>query len=143
MPFFCLRIMMLSSFTQCVYTVSPQPEVENNETLLSACADLFSNHYGVWGSHHPKHGQRVTLTSKKLKSDYLFNKKTCFLVTASYHNQLIGHVFYCRFFFPPRQGYISWITQMVVGGGKTYNLKKPLSKSFLPSKKKEKKNRAS
>src|SRR5689334_16372080 len=74
-------------------------------TLYDECAQLFSQHYGVWGNHSHKQGQRVILSSSRLKDQHIFNK-SCGVCIAKKGNQLIGHAFYCR--FPFQQGMCSY-----------------------------------
>ena len=83
-----------------------------SEALLSQCATLFGDHYGVWGANGRKPGERVKLGPRRLKSQCLFDKN-CFVVLARKQNgELVGHAFVCR--FPWGDGFASWITQLVV-----------------------------
>lgn len=71
-----------------------------SEEILQQCAKLFSENYGVWGKLEVKPGEPIHLSAARLRSQCLFNEKTCSLVTASLSNdELIGHCFVCRFPF--------------------------------------------
>ena len=80
------------------------------ETIMSACANLFSEHYGVW-QHNKKH---VRMSSYKLRSEYLSNTN-CRLAYADdpITGEIIGHVFY-TIFHVDGLGLVIWITQLVV-----------------------------
>lgn len=80
--------------------------------LLAKCATLFSEHYGTWAES----GKRVKLSPKLLTNNYLFDKDTCFLVTATFSatHTLVGHAFACRFHSDQLNGYVTWVTQLVV-----------------------------
>jgi GNAT superfamily N-acetyltransferase len=97
-----------------------------NEDLLEKCAKLFSTNYGIWGEKGVKPGKPVTLSASRLKSQYLFNPRTCSVVTAMTYksDELVGHAFVCRFpfldgnksfwSFSHRAGVAAWVTQLVV-----------------------------
>lgn len=56
------------------------------------------------------------LVVTKLREQLLFDDDTCFLVTATLHNELVGHAFGCQFWYPSGQSRhrVTWITQLVV-----------------------------
>jgi hypothetical protein len=102
-----------------VYTIIPNRAVTSD--LLKKCAELFSNHYGIW-SDKGEHkafipvfpGSRVKMGPSRLKKDYLFNDR-CGLVTAQVGDILIGHVFFTMFYMLPHCEYeVRWVTQLVV-----------------------------
>jgi len=102
------------------------------EEVLTECAALFSNHYGKWGEKGSKPGNQVSLSSKRLRSQYLFDE-TCFAITAqNSKDKIIGHAFYCQ--FPFLEGKAAWVTQLVVH--KEYRskgiAKQLLSKTWSP-----------
>ena len=83
-----------------------------SNAILSQCATLFGEHYGVWGANGYKPGERVKLGRHRLKSQWLFDKN-CFVVLARKQTgELVGHAFVCRFLWGA--GFASWITQLVV-----------------------------
>ncbi len=70
------------------------------EEILQKCSVLFGENYGTWGPKGPKPGQNVTLSAKRLRSQYLFNSKSCSLVTVmNSSDELLGHAFVCSFNF--------------------------------------------
>lgn len=69
-----------------------------NENVLEKCSLLFSTDYGIWGEKGVKPGKPVALSASRLKSQCLFNPKTCSLVAAmTKTGELVGHAFVCRF----------------------------------------------
>lgn len=93
-----------------VYTRTPASDVSDMQ--LEACAQLFSNHYGVWGQGSGREpGSRVRLSAPRLKAQCLFNE-ACFLCTASVGGTLVGHAFVTN--FPYNSSSVSWITQLCV-----------------------------
>eukprot|EP00026_Physarum_polycephalum_P015177 Phypoly_transcript_15801.p1 GENE.Phypoly_transcript_15801~~Phypoly_transcript_15801.p1 ORF type:complete len:228 (+),score=21.34 Phypoly_transcript_15801:116-799(+) len=83
--------------------------------VLTKCATLFSENYGVWAPTAPPNlvGKRVRMNAERLKQQYLWNSEQCHLVTASSPNgDIYGHVFFVK--FPFLDGIASWITQLVV-----------------------------
>jgi len=70
-----------------------------SDELLESCAKLFSTNYGVWGegalaiSKFTKPGQRVKMTSKKLRAQCLSVPESTVLVTCYEHQNLVGHAF--------------------------------------------------
>jgi hypothetical protein len=102
---FFLCILLLFFFWKKKYYISYKHFNEPNE-VLKQCSELFSFHYGIW-----KNGQRVKMNSSFLQKNYFYDN--CHLITA-FQSNLIGHCFYRRFYYPPGDGYVLWITQLVV-----------------------------
>jgi hypothetical protein len=84
-----------------VYSAKSVPD-----QLVEQCASLFSRDYGVWGAKGPsgKAGKPVTLSSKRVREQCLFNDSTCFLAVALVNDRVVGHAFYTRFWFEPLKG---------------------------------------
>jgi GNAT superfamily N-acetyltransferase len=78
----------------------------NEDIILQDCADLFSNHYGIW-----KSGFKIKLNVEKLNSIYLFDD-SCGYVYAKKGNIHIGQCFYCYYMAGIKS--IVCITQLVV-----------------------------
>mmetsp|Transcript_7534 Transcript_7534/g.18680 ORF Transcript_7534/g.18680 Transcript_7534/m.18680 type:complete len:243 (-) Transcript_7534:306-1034(-) len=95
-----------------VYTTMAACGVSDDQ--LQACAQLFSSQYGTWGHLGPKPGARVKLSAAKLREQCLFDRDTCFLVTAKIGGVLVGHAFSTTFWYEPGGGCVSWITQLCV-----------------------------
>jgi hypothetical protein len=93
-----------------VYTIIPCDAV-STDTLI-ACANLFSEHYGVWATSHPRGGERVKMNHKRLQTQCLFDD-SCGVVTASYQEKAVAHAFFRRF-TTIEYGRICWVTQLVV-----------------------------
>lgn len=87
--------------------------VDLADSVLRACAELFSAHYGIWGqSAQPKAGRRVTQSADALKERYLGAPES-WAALAYIGNDLIGYAFFQR--LPLKaQGYVIWVTQFVV-----------------------------
>ena len=91
----------MSSFPKLNFQVWGGESV--NEDILEKCSKLFSEHYGKWGDRGIKSGKNVSLSADRLRTQYLFDPKTCSLITATTKsNELVGHAFVCR--FPFREG---------------------------------------
>ncbi|XP_024365404.1 uncharacterized protein [Physcomitrium patens] len=102
---------------ELAFLLLPAPKVDND--LLQQCANLYSNHYGIWGPNagdEAKPGSRVKISAEKLRSQGLYDVKRCFVVAAIHPatNQVIGNAFCTRFYFAPGKGDVMWITQLVV-----------------------------
>jgi hypothetical protein len=112
--------MSASSSIAGEYTFTYYSRSEIPDEILQQCAALFSNHYGIWDTRSKING-RVKLTSKRLKSDFLFND-TCSLViartrinaTAGVSDVIVGYAIYTRYYCEPVKGYVGWVTQLCV-----------------------------
>jgi hypothetical protein len=81
---------------------------------LKECSQLFSQHYGVWGSQmNEKYQKRVSLSANMMRSQYLFSND-CALVVAKSNHKIIGQAFFIRFWNDKLNGWVVWITQLVV-----------------------------
>lgn len=85
------------------------------DDTIHQCAKLFSSHYGIWSKTGHAPGQRVKLSFQKLNEEFLFDD-SAYIVTATNleDQQVIGHAIGKRFFYTELDGYVSWITQLVV-----------------------------
>ncbi|KYF85883.1 hypothetical protein BE20_13435 [Sorangium cellulosum] len=84
--------------------------VDMDEAQLEECSALFSEHYGLWGRHHERHGQRIRLGAKRLRG---FLPEGSWALLARHRGALIGHAFGVRVDIPER-GVVDWVTQLVV-----------------------------
>ena len=82
-----------------------------NEDILSACAELYSNNYGIWSSESQNCGKRIKLSPAKI-SEWLgsANAAICYAV---YNNCIIGYAIYFSI-MEEDLGVVTWITQLVV-----------------------------
>lgn len=80
---------------------------------ISQVSDLFSNHYGIWGSDagKDKSGKRIKLADTYYKNN-LTNKDNTYVALAYDSEKLVGHAFYIRKIIKDK--YISWVLQLVV-----------------------------
>ena len=86
-----------------------------NDHRIHQCAELFSAHYGIWSEKGHSPGQRVKLSMQKLKDNFLFDDNTYIVMAINIENdQVIGHAIGRRFPYSDFNGFISWITQLVV-----------------------------
>eukprot|EP00300_Choanocystis_sp_HF-7_P031701 c41278_g1_i1.p1 GENE.c41278_g1_i1~~c41278_g1_i1.p1 ORF type:complete len:287 (+),score=21.28 c41278_g1_i1:45-863(+) len=83
--------------------------------MLDEAARLFSTQYGIWGPNSTQPGQRVRLSSARLRRDYLQAPES-FLVRALVNSEWVGHALGKRFDTPDGRRGI-WITQLVVHAG--------------------------
>lgn len=90
----------------CVYNAPKIPE-----SVIVACAQNFSNYYGVWKD--PSRG-RVTMDHKRLGEAYLFDEScgVCVAIDGSDTSNIVGHALFKRFVTKNKQSL--WITQLVV-----------------------------
>lgn len=96
-------------------TYALQDREHLDHALVEECAQLFSNHYGVWSARAGagRAGQRVRFSSERFRRELLFSR-ACALVTARAEDGLlVGHAAFCRFAFDGNKQAV-WITQLVV-----------------------------
>jgi hypothetical protein len=63
---------------------------------LKECADLFSDHYGVWAASQI----RVKMSPQRLQDQLLFDSSKCSMLQARAQKMLVGHAFVCLFEIP-------------------------------------------
>ncbi|KAK3386023.1 hypothetical protein B0H63DRAFT_523349 [Podospora didyma] len=85
--------------------------------MLAEAAQLFSEHYGIWGTPPPgrqggKSGTRVKLSGPRLRSQCLPAGARCSYVSVTVDGTLAGNAFACRWDYQGRQ--VCWVTQLVV-----------------------------
>lgn len=85
-----------------------------DDGIIQQCAELFSSHYGVWSEKGHTPGQKVKLSMQKLKEKYLFDDDTYIVIATNENGKVIGHAIGKTFFYHELDGYVSWITQLVV-----------------------------
>lgn len=89
------------------------PAVDLTDSVLRACAELFSAHYGIWGqSAQHRAGKRVMQSAGALKEKYLGAPES-WAALAYIGNDLIGYAFFQRLPLEV-QGYVVWVTQFLV-----------------------------
>jgi GNAT superfamily N-acetyltransferase len=88
------------------------------DEILEACADLFSDHYGVWApnaasvSRFPKPGSRVKMNSEKLRAQSVSDAERSIVALCYVDDKLRGHVF--ATVWNSESDLVGWITQLVV-----------------------------
>lgn len=83
-----------------------------SDALLSQCAALFSDHYGLWGEKGLQPDVHVKMGPARLKKQCLFNKDCSVVLGRMQTGELVGHAFVCR--FPWGNGFAAWVAQFVV-----------------------------
>jgi 2-polyprenyl-3-methyl-5-hydroxy-6-metoxy-1,4-benzoquinol methylase/GNAT superfamily N-acetyltransferase len=83
-----------------------------DNSLLAECSNLYSEHYGVWSTHHPKSpGKKIQLSPERIKK--LLNAEDADIFKARLDGELIGYAIAIRktirYF-----GKIALVTQLVV-----------------------------
>ena len=64
------------------------------DSLMDACAALFSSNYGVWGPKVPqRQRKRVKMTGARLRAQCVSKPSQTILVTCFQRNELVGHAF--------------------------------------------------
>jgi len=89
-------------------------EVPNE--ISTACATLFSEHYGVWGERSQYRRRRVTLSAQRFRQNYLAAPEDR-LVYVRLGDVIVGHATFREFRVSiPNviEGNAIWITQLVV-----------------------------
>ena len=84
---------------------------EITEAELSACQQLYSAHYGIWGKGSGRDGQRIWLSREYLKG--LVSSQKAWVAFARFKGELIGYAFAIREEIPDC-GLLTWVTQLVV-----------------------------
>ena len=95
--------------------ITTLPAMSIDDALLSQCAQLFSQHYGVWSSSAttPLVPQsRVRMNLVRMRTNLLFND-TCGVAVYRERGVVLGQAFFCTFAVP-ELGDVRWITQLVV-----------------------------
>lgn len=104
-----------------------QPQ-DITEAMLDDAARLFNENYGAWGSGSKLRGKqarflkfkpltfclgkRVTLTSKRLREQYLPEDGDCWYIRVTSKGTLVGNAFTCRWYYGEKS--VCWVTQLVV-----------------------------
>lgn len=91
----------------------PGERARTDRDLLSACADLYSTSYGVWGPCGSRPGEHITRTPSDISK--LLASSDSFLAVAELPDGSI--VGYCVAVFAElhERGRIAWVSQLVVG----------------------------
>lgn len=80
--------------------------------LLTECAALYSNHYGVWSTASPvSPKERIKLSPARLKQWFSANDTNIYMSRNS--NELVGYAIAAKVKVPD-YGIFSWVTQLVV-----------------------------
>jgi len=106
-----ITLKVLSNMSGYLYFLVEGSQVTDNQ--LKECAQLFSQHYGVWsiGSGR-QHKSRVTMGTATLRKQCFDNPSRCVLVKCMLEQNLIGHLFATTWNYD--EDIILWITQLVV-----------------------------
>ncbi|KAI1161160.1 hypothetical protein F5B18DRAFT_629660 [Nemania serpens] len=93
-----------------VYEVFDHKNVTDD--MLFDAAKLFSENYGVWGERSSRPGERVTLSGRRLRAQYLPGNSETSYVQVTVDGTLAGNAFACRWLWEGQT--ICWVTQLVV-----------------------------
>lgn len=93
------------------YSCIPGTFAAVNETILSECSELYSNHYGIWGEKGVNPGKPVRLSPEKLCGWLDSEDVTLYYSTSE--EKIVG---YAIAFSKNETGYgiVTWVTQLVV-----------------------------
>lgn len=97
--------------TDYTYRWIPSSDLFLDENTLEEMARLYSDQYGIWGSHSNRPGQRVRLSAEKLR-DWLKSKDSK-IAMAYLRTDLIGYAIAVQSKVPD-YGVVSWVTQFVI-----------------------------
>ncbi|KAL7277069.1 hypothetical protein ACG7TL_008914 [Trametes sanguinea] len=89
------------------------PDID--EEQLKACALLFSRNYGVWAADAPsplKPGARVRMSAAKLRQECMPDLGNSCISLCFLQGELVGHACATKWLY--KEGYVGWITQLVV-----------------------------
>ena len=77
-----------------------------SDDVLRECAELFSNHYGVWGAnpYNLKPGNRVKMSSGAMRKQLVTDEECSVILARSSEGMLVGHAFVKAFYYPPGKG---------------------------------------
>ncbi|KAL9052742.1 MAG: hypothetical protein Q9162_005203 [Coniocarpon cinnabarinum] len=101
------------------YQVIAGPHV--TATMLQEAAELFSNHYGIWGPRasekvgaFAKSGRRIKMSPGRLRAECLPDNAIdqCTYVRVEFDGVLAGNIFACRWKVDGKV--VVWVTQLVV-----------------------------
>lgn len=81
-----------------------------NSDLSSEMSELYSNHYGLWGSAGPRPGQPIRLSQNKIRE---WLTPDSLVVWATALGKMIGYAIAVHANIPG-YGRVAWITQLVV-----------------------------
>jgi SAM-dependent methyltransferase len=86
------------------------PEAAADQELLAACAELFSNHYGIWGRGGPVPGGRVRISAERVS--ILLQDEAAWIAAAYDGERLVGYAIAER--IDAEVGRVAWVSQLVV-----------------------------
>src|SRR4051812_20056351 len=86
------------------------PSAVKDKELLQACAELFSEHYGIWGSKGHRPGERIRIPDERVAT--LLKDETAWLAAAFDGEKLVGYLIAER--VDSDRGRIDWVSQLVV-----------------------------
>ncbi|KAJ5965258.1 Acyl-CoA N-acyltransferase [Penicillium waksmanii] len=79
---------------------------------LGEAAVLFRDNYGVWGEQTGRAGQPVSLSVKRMRSQYLPSSANTIYARVTVDGTFAGYAFACR--WQHQQLNVCWITQLVI-----------------------------
>lgn len=80
--------------------------------LLTECAALYSNHYGLWSTTSPvSPEERIRLSPARLRQWFSANDTNIYM--ARLNNELVGYAIAAKVRVPD-YGIVAWVTQLVV-----------------------------
>jgi 2-polyprenyl-3-methyl-5-hydroxy-6-metoxy-1,4-benzoquinol methylase/GNAT superfamily N-acetyltransferase len=86
------------------------PEAARDRELLSSCAELFSNHYGIWGSEGASPGGHVRINVDRVAA--LLQDEAAWIAAAYDGERLVGYAIAER--IDADVGRVAWVSQLVV-----------------------------
>src|SRR5262245_38514756 len=89
----------------------PRRAAAQDDALMQACARLFSEHYGKWGTLGPNPGQPIQMAAPRVRA--LLADDAAWLAAAFHDGELIGYCVATRVAVGGL-GRVDWVTQLVV-----------------------------
>lgn len=86
--------------------------VTANESLLKECSELYSDHYGVWGSKGKSPGEHIKLSGNRISA--WLNSEYATLYCAENAGKIIGYAIAISKDLKGEYGIVTWVTQLVV-----------------------------
>jgi len=97
------------------FNVVSTADLHSYSTILTECAELFSNHYGTWSSEAGEQmkGKSIKLSAQRLRQQHLgSNIGLIAYARCAVDNSLVGHALASQ--IEKNNKTILWITQLVV-----------------------------
>lgn len=94
-----------------MYQYNWMPGDQIGSEVVSSMSDLYSHHYGIWGSRGLRPGEHIKVSGEMLRRRWL-SQPSSRVVFARAFGMLVGYAIAVQ--FDTERGAITWVTQLVV-----------------------------